>query len=113
MVEGVYVPFERTPLREPYGAGELSPEESGPRDDPGAGVFVDCLHFDAPFLTHLGILSGSTALVDAGAEQALALIRLLQQPDGSFAHFYLEQTDGRTGTAGGGARAGRSSGWST
>ena len=40
-------------------------------------------------------LSGSLALVDAGAEQALALTRLLQQPDGSFAHFYLERT-GRT-----------------
>jgi unsaturated rhamnogalacturonyl hydrolase len=92
-VEGVYVPFERAPLREPYGDAVLTPEELRLLDDPGAGVFVDCLHFDAPFLTHLGILSGTLELVDAGAEQALALVRLLQQPDGSFAHFYLEQTD--------------------
>jgi unsaturated rhamnogalacturonyl hydrolase len=94
-IDGAYVAFERAPLREPYGGGVLSLEETGLLEDPGAGVFVDCLHFDAPFLTHLGIVSGSPSLVDAGAEQALALTRLLQQPDGSFAHFYLERT-GRT-----------------
>jgi unsaturated rhamnogalacturonyl hydrolase len=94
-LEGAYVAFERAPLRQPYGGGTLSADETALLDDPGAGVFVDCLHFDAPFLTHLGVVSGSPALVEAGAEQALALTRLLQQPDGSFAHFYLERT-GRT-----------------
>jgi unsaturated rhamnogalacturonyl hydrolase len=105
-LEGVYVAFERAPLRAPYGGGALSPEETVLLDDPGAGVFVDCLHFDAPFLTHLGIVSGSISLVDAGAEQALALTRLLQQPDGSFAHFYLERTDQTYGRG-----WGRGQGW--
>jgi unsaturated rhamnogalacturonyl hydrolase len=94
-VAGAYVAFERAPLRQPYGGGALSPGEIPLLEDPGAGVFVDCLHFDAPFLTHLGSVTGSPSLVDAGAEQALALTRLLQLPDGSFAHFYLERT-GRT-----------------
>jgi unsaturated rhamnogalacturonyl hydrolase len=92
---GAFVPFERAPLREPYGGGRLSPEEQRLLDDPGAGVFVDCLHFDAPFLVHLGAVTAAPSLVDAGAEQALALTRLLQQPDGSYAHFFLERT-GRT-----------------
>jgi unsaturated rhamnogalacturonyl hydrolase len=105
-LEGVYVPFERAPLREPYGGARLTAEELRLLDDPGAGVFVDCLHFDAPFLTHLGILSGTLALVDAGAEQALALVRLLQLADGSFAHFYLERTDATYGHG-----WGRGQGW--
>ena len=60
--------------------------------DPGAGAFVDCLHFDAPFLVKLGRIAGDERLVDAGADQALATIALLQQPDGFFAHFFLERT---------------------
>jgi unsaturated rhamnogalacturonyl hydrolase len=105
-LEGAFVPFARAPLREPYGGAPLSPEERRLLDDPGPGVFVDCLHFDAPFLVHLGVLTGSSALVDAGAEQALALTRLLQQPDGSYAHFFLERT-GRTYGQG----WGRGQGW--
>jgi unsaturated rhamnogalacturonyl hydrolase len=91
-VDGAFVPFARAPLRAPYGGARLSPDEERLLDDPGPGVFVDCLHFDAPFLAHLGAVTGSAALVDAGAEQALALTRLLQQPDGSYAHFFLERT---------------------
>jgi unsaturated rhamnogalacturonyl hydrolase len=105
-LEGVYVPFERAPLREPYGGATLTADELRLLDDPGAGVFVDCLHFDAPFLTRLGVLSGTLALVDAGADQALALARLLQQADGSFAHFYLERTDDTYGHG-----WGRGQGW--
>jgi unsaturated rhamnogalacturonyl hydrolase len=91
-VEGAYVAFERAPLRQPYGGGTLSADERALLDDPGAGVFVDCLHFDAPFLVKLGRVAGDERLVDAGADQALATIALLQQPDGFFAHFFLERT---------------------
>jgi len=92
---GVYVAFERAPLRAPYGDATLAPDELALLCDPGAGVFVDCLHFDAPFLVKLGQLAGDAQLVAAGVGQALALVELLQQPDGLFAHFYLERT-GRT-----------------
>jgi unsaturated rhamnogalacturonyl hydrolase len=94
-LEGVYVAFERAPLRAPYGDAPLPPDELALLDDPGAGVFVDCLHFDAPFLVKLGRLAEDATLVDAGAGQALALVEVLQQPDGVFAHFFLERT-GRT-----------------
>jgi len=92
---GAYVAFERAPLRASYGGTTLPPDELALLDDPGAGVFVDCLHFDAPFLVELGQLAGEERLLRAGAGQALALVGLLQQPDGLFAHFYLERT-GRT-----------------
>ena len=89
---GVYASFERAPLRTPYGGATLSPAEQALLEDPGAGAFVDCLHFDAPFLVKLGRVAGDERLVDAGADQALATIALLQQPDGFFAHFFLERT---------------------
>lgn len=88
----VYVAFERAPLRVPYGDATLPPAEQALLDDPGAGCFVDCLHFDAPFLTKLGRVANDERLVAAGAGQALATIALLQQPDGLFAHFFLERT---------------------
>ena len=91
-VRGVYVSFERAPLRTPYGGATLSPAEQALLEEPGAGVFVDCLHFDAPFLVKLGRVAGDERLVDAGADQAFATIALLQQPDGFFAHFFLERT---------------------
>jgi unsaturated rhamnogalacturonyl hydrolase len=89
---GVYVAFERAPLREPYGGTGLPPDEAELLEDPGSGIFVDCLHFDAPFLVKLGVLAGNADLVDAGVAQALALVDVLQQPDGLFAHFFLERT---------------------
>jgi len=88
----VYVAFERAPLRAPYGDATLPPDELALLDDPGAGVFVDCLHFDAPFLVRLGRIVDDERHVEAGVGQALALIALLQQPDGLFAHFFLERT---------------------
>jgi unsaturated rhamnogalacturonyl hydrolase len=91
-VEGVYVAFERAPLREPYGGAELPPDEVELLAEPGAGIFVDCLHFDAPFLVKLGVLAGDERLVDAGVGQAVALVDTLQQGDGLFAHFFLERT---------------------
>jgi unsaturated rhamnogalacturonyl hydrolase len=92
-IGGAYVAFERAPLRAPYGGAALSPAEQALLEDPGAGVFVDCLHFDAPFLVHLGRLTDDEHLVQAGVAQALALVGLLQQPDGLFAHFFLERTE--------------------
>ena len=91
-LEGVYVAFERAPLRAPYGDATLPPDELALLEDPGAGVFVDCLHFDAPFLTKLGRIANDERLVEAGVGQALALTAVLQQPDGLFAHFFLERT---------------------
>jgi unsaturated rhamnogalacturonyl hydrolase len=93
MVAGVYAAFERAPLIEPYDGSVLGADERELLADPGPGVFVDCMHFDPPFLVHLGVLTGDSGLVDAGARQALAAVELLQDPDaGIFDHFYLART---------------------
>ena len=104
---GAFVSFSKAPLREPYGETQLPPEERALLDSPGPGIFVDCLHFDAPFLVHLGALKQEAALVEAGAEQALAMIDLLQDTrTGLFWHFWLERTDATYGLG-----WGRGQGW--
>jgi unsaturated rhamnogalacturonyl hydrolase len=91
-IEGAFISFERAPLREPWGGESLSPGELELLDDPGAGVFVDCLHFDPPFFAHLAALTGDATFADLAAEQALAHLRLLQDPSGLLSHFLLEKT---------------------
>ena len=92
-VAGVYAAFERAPLIEPYDDSALSADERALLADPGPGVFVDCMHFDPPFLVDLGTLTDDHGLVEVGAAQALAAVRLLQDRDtGIFHHFYLERT---------------------
>lgn len=97
---GAYVAFERAPLRAPYDATHLPVSEQQLLTDPGPGVFVDCLHFDAPFFVHLGRLTGDDVLVADGVGQAIAYCDLLQdEEDGLFAHFVLERTGSRYGHA--------------
>jgi unsaturated rhamnogalacturonyl hydrolase len=91
-LEGAYVSFERTPLRPPHGGAVLPTAEQELLAEPGAGVFVDCLHFDPPFFAHLATIRADDELLDLAADQAAAYIELLQHPDGLFSHFWLEQT---------------------
>jgi unsaturated rhamnogalacturonyl hydrolase len=106
MLHGVALPFERAPLRRPFGGEPLAATDRTLIEDPGPGVFVDPLHFDPPFLVRLGVLSGSAELTDAGAEQAHALVDLLQDPSGVFWHFYLARSSERYGLG-----WGRGQGW--
>jgi len=90
---GVHPSFSRAPLREPYGGSALPDDERRLMEDPGPGVYVDCLHFDPPFLAHLGRVSGESAFLEAGIAQALGYVRLLQdQNSGLFHHFWLART---------------------
>lgn len=89
----VYVTFADTPLTPPAGPGVMTPRDAALLRQAGAGVFVDCLHFDPPFFTHLGALIEDESLVDLGVQQALGYGRLLQDDTtGLFHHFYLEGT---------------------
>jgi unsaturated rhamnogalacturonyl hydrolase len=93
-VRGVHVTWERSPLRHPYGPVPLPPDEAALVQDPGAGVFVDCLHFDPPFLAALGAITGRWHYGELAVAQALGYVELLQDPvAGLFRHFHLEQTD--------------------
>ena len=105
-LRGVALPFERAPLREPFGGEALGAPDRDLLEDPGPGAFVDTLHFDPPFLVRLGLLADSPELVDAGAGQARALTELLQDGSGLFWHFFLERTGERYGFG-----WGRGQGW--
>ncbi len=105
-IEDVFATWEHSPLQQPYGPEHLDAEEQALLADPPAGVFIDCLHFDPPFLVALGVLSGEHALVEEGARQAVGYVRLLQTESGLFDHFVL---DGSPRTYGPGW--GRGQGW--
>lgn len=105
-IGGVFVAFERSPLAAPYGGAVLPADEAAILREPGAGAFVDCMHFDPPFLVHFGELTGDSGLIDLGIDEALAHIELLQDDSGLFWHFWLERTEQRYGLG-----WGRGQGW--
>ena len=93
LIGSVFNTWEVSPLRVPYGPDSLSPEDEALRRDPGAGVFVDCLHFDPPFFASLGRIMDDDSWTQLAIQQANGYIRLLQNPtSGLFDHFYLEKT---------------------
>jgi unsaturated rhamnogalacturonyl hydrolase len=105
-ISGVFATWERSPLQHPYGPQGLSAPELELLANPPAGVFVDCLHFDPPFLVSLGAVTGEAAWIEEGAQQAVGYVRLLRTQNGLFDHFVLE---GSSRTYGPGW--GRGQGW--
>lgn len=94
--DGVFVSGEHALLLPPYGGERLVAAEAALLHAPGAAVYVDAMHMDPPFFTHLGALSGDDALIDLGADQALGHLELLQDEDsGLMWHFWLEKTQSR------------------
>jgi len=92
-VRNVFETWAQSPLRQPYGPERLSPAEAALLCNPGAGIFVDCLHFDPPFFAALGRVTGQARFTEIAIEQALGYIALLQDPaSGLFHHFWLENT---------------------
>ncbi|MGI8880252.1 MAG: glycoside hydrolase family 88 protein [Jatrophihabitans sp.] len=89
-MSGAFQTFDRASLQPPFSGEELSPADRALLDNPPAGVYVDCLHFDPPFFAALGRVTGDSVYADVAASQALAYIRLLQdQESGLFHHFAL------------------------
>jgi unsaturated rhamnogalacturonyl hydrolase len=94
-IDGVSVTFEDASrsLREPYGHVTPGEEDRALVEAPGAGIYVDCLHFDPPFLAHLARLTGDRAWAERAIEEALGYGRLLADPStGLYRHFWLERT---------------------
>jgi unsaturated rhamnogalacturonyl hydrolase len=102
----LFATWEHSPLQHPYGPGVLPPDQVRLLADPPPGAFIDCLHFDPPFLVALGVHAGRDDLVREGVEQALAYVDVLQQDDGLFDHFILEGAPTTYGRA-----WGRGQGW--
>lgn len=88
-LSGVFETWESSPLLAPYSKVKLSKHEEQLLASPPPGVFVDCLHFDPPFLSALGVALRSEKYMRAGVEQALGYVTLLQTDDGPFDHFVL------------------------
>lgn len=93
-VSGAPVTFEDAgrSLREPYGGRGLDEADRALLADPGAGIYVDCLHFDPPFLAALARLSGADRWMSSAVSAAHGYATLLQDPvSGLFHHFWLER----------------------
>ncbi len=94
-IEGVSVTFEdaRRSVREPYGGVALDAAGRRLLEDPGPGIYVDCAHFDPPFLAHLARVTGDEAWARRAIEEALGYGRLLRdEGTGLYHHFWLERT---------------------
>jgi unsaturated rhamnogalacturonyl hydrolase len=75
--------------------------------DGGPCVFVDSMHFDAPFFAALYEVTGDDAYRQLALDSLLSQIDLLYDPaDGLFHHFWIERTNARNGVA-----WGRGNGW--
>ena len=73
----------------------------------GPCIFVDSMHFDAPFFAALHRVTRKNEYRQLALETALSQIHLLYDPeDGLFHHFWIEHTRRRNGIA-----WGRGNGW--
>ncbi len=73
----------------------------------GPCIFVDSMHFDAPFYAALYRVTEKDEYRQLAVETALSQIHLLYDPgDGLFHHFWIERTHRRNGVA-----WGRGNGW--
>lgn len=73
----------------------------------GPCIFVDSMHFDAPFFAALYRITGQNEYRQLALDNALSQIDLLYDPkDGLFHHFWIEHTRQRNGIA-----WGRGNGW--
>jgi unsaturated rhamnogalacturonyl hydrolase len=108
-IAGAPVTFEDASrsLRVPYGKGTLGDEDRALLVDPGAGIYVDCLHFDPPFLAALARLLGVADRMTQAVTAARGYVSLLQDPTtGLFHHFWLERRERAYGLG-----WGRGQGW--
>lgn len=105
-IDGVFATWESSPLRHPYGPATLDAHGAALVADAPCGVFLDCLHFDPPFLVALGAETDRADYLTVGVQQALGYVRLLQREDGLFDHFVMQGEPGRYGPG-----WGRGQGW--
>jgi unsaturated rhamnogalacturonyl hydrolase len=107
-VRGIAITFEDTlrALRQPYGGVPLSAADQEFMQNPGAGIWLDCMHFDPPFYAHLSEIAGPEWGKRA-VDEILAYCELLLDPElGLYNHYWLEKT-GRSYIRG----WGRGQGW--
>jgi unsaturated rhamnogalacturonyl hydrolase len=95
-VRGVAITFEDTlrALRQPYGGVPLDAGQQQLMQDPGAGTWLDCMHFDPPFYAHLAHIGGGAEWSQRAVDEILGYHDLLFDADlGLYHHYWLERTD--------------------
>lgn len=95
-IGGVSVTFEDTlrSLRQPYGNVQLSDDQQELMKAPGAGIWLDCMHFDPPFFAHLDQLDPGQGWAEAAIAEIMGCWDLLlDQETGFYRHFWLERTE--------------------
>jgi unsaturated rhamnogalacturonyl hydrolase len=93
---GAAVTFEDSAwcLREPYGGAALGSEERAIMADPGPGIWLDCMHFDAPFYAALDRLEPGAGWAERSTAEIMAYRGLLlDEGTGLYRHFWLERPD--------------------
>jgi len=94
-VRGVAITFEDTlrALREPYGGPPLDAMQQAQMRDPGAGTWLDCMHFDPPFYAHLAWIGGGAEWAQRAVDEILSYKDLLfEAGHGLYNHYWLEKT---------------------
>lgn len=106
---GTSITFENAleALRAPYGGAALTGADAKLMADPGAGVWLDCMHFDAPFYARLYSTGVGAEWSERAVDEILAYCSLLVDEElGLLHHYWLERT-GQTYIRG----WGRGQGW--
>lgn len=91
---GATVTFEdsRWCLRDPYSGTALSSDDQALMNDPGPGIWLDCMHFDAPFFAAVHKIDGNGNWAAKAVSELLAYRNLLlDQETGLYCHFWLER----------------------
>jgi unsaturated rhamnogalacturonyl hydrolase len=94
-VGGVGITFEDTlrALRQPYGGVPLNAADQELMKAPGAGIWLDCMHFDPPFYAHLSEIGAGEIWAQRAVDEILAYCDLLDDPElGLYQHYWLEKT---------------------
>jgi unsaturated rhamnogalacturonyl hydrolase len=95
-VRGVSITFEDTlrALRQPYGGVPLNAADQQFMQDPGAGIWLDCMHFDPPFYAHLAAIGGGKEWSQRAVDEILGYCELLFDAElGTYNHYWLEKTE--------------------
>lgn len=89
------VTFEDTlrSLRMPYGGVKLTAAQQAFMHAPGAGIWLDCMHFDPPFFAHLHGLDPAGGWAQEAVTQILGYRDILRDDAGGlYRHYWLEKT---------------------
>lgn len=93
--QGVLVTFEATPYVWPPNQ-PIPPSDADTMARHNPGVFSDTMHFDGPFLAHLGRILDRPDLADEAARQALLTSEMLRdETTGLYHHFVLDGVEGQ------------------